>query len=391
MDKIKVLHVAEAFEGGIITLLQSITNGTSDDFQHYILYNRRKRSPKEPEALFKPGIKLVQSKHLTREISPFADLAAIKELRKVYLDIKPDVVHLHSSKAGAIGRLALDGFKVPIFYSPHGYSFLMYQCSWFERKMYYIIEKILGCRPSITVAVSKGESDLAKKVSRRVIYINNGVNTEELDRLNLDFENRPPKVRICTLGRIAPQKAPEIFNRIAKALPEVKFVWIGGGELQGELTAPNIEVTGWLPTREDALEKMMSCSVYMLTSLYEGMAFSLLEAMYFKRLCIVSRIPGNIDVIENGVTGFICGEIQEYVAVIRKLLKDGIDPGMLDRARQRVVTQLNQRVMVTKYENLYRYAAGGGRSRRVIIIAPRLCLIRINRDRCVCAAERSVA
>lgn len=348
----RVLHIIEAFCGGVLGALQTLINGMDDNVQQYILYNVREESPKNPELVFKSGVILIRSQYLTREISPKMDKAAIREVRSVFEDIKPDVVHLHSSKAGAIGRLALNGKNVPIFYSPQGYSFLMYQCSWAKRKTYYIMEKMLGCRPSVTVASCKGEYDSAKKVSRQATYIENGIDTDELDRFGLHYDDRPSEIKICTLGRIVPQKNPDLFNKIAKALPEVKFVWIGGGELQDKLTSPNIEVTGWMP-KEQALKKMMECSVFMLTSLYEGLAFSIMEAMYFKRLCIVSKIPGNIDAIENGVTGFVCGQFDEYISVIHSLLNNGIDPEMIDRARKRVEAELNQRVMSSRYEQLY--------------------------------------
>ncbi len=350
---VKVLHIIEAFAGGVLGALQTLANGLGDEFEQYILYNERAESPKEPEKLFKSGVRFIRSEHLTREISPREDLAAIREVRRIFDEIQPDVVHLHSTKAGAIGRLALDGKKTPIFYSPQGYSFLMYQCSAAKRKMYYVLEKMLGCRPSITVASCEGEYDSAKKVSRQATFINNGVNLTELDRFGLDWDKRPDEIRICTLGRVVPQKDPAMFNRIAAAFPDVKFTWIGGGELESELASPNIEITGWV-TKEQAVKRMMDSSVFMLTSLYEGLAFSIMEAMYFKRLCIVSRIPGNVDAITDGKTGYICGTFEEYCRVIRHLLDNGIDGRMTDAAHERVATELNQVVMAREYAQLYK-------------------------------------
>lgn len=350
---IKVLHIIEAFAGGVLGALQTLANGLDDDFEQYILYNERAESPSEPKKLFKSGINLIRSECLTREIIPQKDLAAIQEVRRVFDETHPDVVHLHSTKAGAIGRIALDGRKTPIFYSPQGYSFLMYQCSAAKRKMYYLMEKMLGLRPSITVASCEGEYDSAKKVSRQATYINNGVNLTELDRFGLDWDHRPEEIRICTLGRVVPQKDPAMFNRIAYAFPNVKFTWIGGGELESELTSPNIEITGWV-TKEQAVKRMMDSSVFMLTSLYEGLAFSIMEAMYFKRLCIVSRIPGNVDAIKDSKTGYICGTFEEYCQVIQSLLDNGIDGRITDAAHECVATELNQVVMAREYGALYK-------------------------------------
>ncbi len=350
---VKVLHIIEAFAGGVLGALQTLANGLDDEFEQYILYTERAESPKEAKNLFKPGISFIRSEHLTREISPKEDLAAIREVRRVFDEIQPDVVHLHSTKAGAIGRLALDGKNTPVFYSPQGYSFLMYQCSAAKRRMYYVLEKLLGSRPSVTVASCAGEYDSAKRVSRQATYINNGVNLAELDRFGLDWDLRPEEIKVCTLGRVVPQKDPAMFNRIAEAFPEVKFTWIGGGELEGELTSPNIEITGWV-AKEEAVRQMMDSSVFMLTSLYEGLAFSIMEAMYFKRLCIVSRIPGNVDAISDGKTGYICGTFEEYQKVIQNLLDNGIDSRMTDAAHERVAAELNQVVMAREYGALYK-------------------------------------
>lgn len=349
---IKVLHIVEAFSGGVLGALQTLVNGMSEDFHSYILYNARQESPLEPQKIFKPEVTLIRAQHLTREIKPKEDFAAMREVRRVFREVNPDVVHLHSTKAGAIGRLALNGKKVPIFYSPQGYSFFMPDCSESKRKMYHLLETMLGYRPSITVASCKGEYDSAKIVSRRATFINNGINTDELDHFGLDFNKRPKEISVCTLGRIVPQKAPEMFNRIAEAFPEVKFVWIGGGELREKLTSPNIEVTGWL-TKEAALNKLMESSVFMLTSLYEGLAFSIMESMYLNRLCIVSKIPGNVDAIENGKTGYVCESLDDYIHVIRQLLDNGIDSRMVEAAHARVVKELNQTVMADRYEQLY--------------------------------------
>lgn len=349
---IKVLHIVEAFCGGVLGALQGMVNGMGEGFEIYILHAVRNTTPKDIDGLFKKGTVLIRSEHLVREINPVEDLAAMREVRRVFAEVQPDVVHLHSSKAGAVGRLALNGRKVPVFYSPQGYSFLMNDCSEWKRKTYYVLEKLCGMRPSITVGSCKGEYDSARKVSRRATYIDNGINTEELERFGMDYEHRPDGVRVCTLGRIVPQKDPALFNRIAEAFPEVQFVWIGGGDEQDKLTSPNIEVTGWVE-KKDALEKMMGCSVFLLTSIYEGLAFSIMEAMYFKRLCIVSRIPGNVDAIEDGRTGYICGTFEEYVSVIRRLLEDGIEEGIPEAAHRRVAEELTQTVMAKRFEELY--------------------------------------
>lgn len=348
----RILHIVEAFSGGVFGALQVMVNGTDERHEVYILHIVRAETPKAYKEIIKPSVHFIESKYLTREISPMRDLRACAEVRRVVREVKPDVVHCHSSKAGAIGRLALNGRKIPILYSPQGYSFLMYDASRAKLAMYFAMEKLLGFRPSLTVASCAGEYDSAKRVSRRACYINNGIQTAELDRYHLDIERRPEQMTVCTLGRIVSQKNPVLFNQIAERFPDTKFIWIGGGELADRLTSPNIEITGWLP-KDKALEIMMNASVFLLTSFYEGLAFSIMEAMYLKRLCVVSKIPGNVDAIADGETGFICDTLDDYVRVLERVQREGIDERMLAAARERIVKELNQETMAARYEELY--------------------------------------
>ena len=358
----KILHIVEAFSGGVITFLQALVNGSDEKNESIILYARRDNTPDEPDKLFRPGTRLIQSEHLTRELQPTEDIAAFFEIRRVVKEVRPDVVHLHSSKAGALGRWAINGKKTPLFYTPNGYSFLMDGCSNAKRKMYFLFERLCGHRRCTTVACGAGECEQGKRVTKDITYVSNGINIQEVDELAPNITAASGKISVCTLARISRQKNPELFNKIAEAFPGVRFTWIGDGELRGCLTRPNIEVTGWLP-REKALRKVAESTVFLLPSRWEGLSLSLLEAMYLKRLCVVSRAPGNVDVIENRRTGYVCERMEDYVEVIQHLLDDGIDSRMTDAAHERVATELNQTVMVRKYDELYKKtlkSLGGG-------------------------------
>ncbi|GHN40363.1 glycosyltransferase [Lactobacillus delbrueckii] len=94
-------------------------------------------------------------------------------------------------------------------------------------------------------------------------------------------------------------------------LPNLKFLWIGDGELRSELTAPNITVTGWL-THHEALKYSLNSDTFMLTSLWEGLPMSLLEAMYMKKLYVVSDVIGNHDVINDGVNGYVYQTVNDF-------------------------------------------------------------------------------
>ena len=165
---------------------------------------------------------------------------------------------------------------------------------------------------------------------------------------------RKKRFTVFTLGRICFQKNPRLFNKIAEAMPDVRFMWIGDGEMSNELMASNIEITGWAE-RDAAIRYSLSADVFILTSLWEGLPMSLLEAMYMKKLCVVSDVIGNRDVISNGVNGYVCDCVSDYVEAIRTAQNRKCNE-IIDRAYKDSITQYNTTVMVENYVDLYRKA-----------------------------------
>ena len=286
-------------------------------------------------------------------------IKAFFEIKSIARRLKPDIIHLHSSKAGALGRIAFNGRNTPVFYTPHGYSFLMQNHSAMKRFIYKTVESVCSRRNCTTISCSEGEHKETLKLTKNATYVNNGINVEELQRL-IDqagpINDHP--LTVFTLGRVCYQKNPDLFNKIAENLPEVKFLWIGDGELRNKLTAPNIEITGWVK-REDALRYSLHGDIFLLTSLWEGLPISLLEAMYMKKLCVVNNVIGNRDVIHNGKNGFVCDNIDDFVTAIASA---GDQRKYIDNAYQDVLNKYNTKVMAASYSKIYldKYAGGGG-------------------------------
>ena len=109
-------------------------------------------------------------------------------IKKIAEKVKPDIIHLHSSKAGVIGRLAFDGKKTPLFYTPHGYSFLMQNYKPLKRLLFKSIETICAKRNCTTISCSPGEQEETLKLTKRAEYVNNGINLEELEKDLNDIE-----------------------------------------------------------------------------------------------------------------------------------------------------------------------------------------------------------
>lgn len=96
-----------------------------------------------------------------------------------------------------------------------------------------------------TISCSVGEHQETLKLTKHATYVNNGINMAELQEIVNKTDKVEHSFTVYTLGRICYQKNPTMFNTIAKLLPDVRFVWIGDGELRKELTSENIEITGW--------------------------------------------------------------------------------------------------------------------------------------------------
>lgn len=356
--KKKILFVTEALAGGILTYMADLANGLSIDFDIYIAYSTRPQTPKNFKEFFLPTVKMIQIKSFCRSINPAYDVKATIEVRKIVKNIQPDIIHLHSSKAGALGRLFLSGKKYRLFYTPHGYSFLMQDCKKFKRQFYWLLEKLCSMRKCTTISCGNGENEESLKLTKNAICIENGINIKELKTLISQAEIKKHAFTVCTVGRISYQKNPDLFNAIAKECPEIQFLWIGNGELKNNLTATNIEITGWVD-RKEVIEHVMNSDVFILTSLWEGLPISLLEAMYMKKLCIVSDVIGNKDVI-NCHNGFICKNKEQFIDAIRKAqLNDFTD--LIENAFTDICQKFNTNAMLGKYKALYGDTTGGVR------------------------------
>ncbi|MBQ9768211.1 MAG: glycosyltransferase [Lachnospiraceae bacterium] len=312
----KILHIVEAFGGGVYTFMEALLKQTSEEFEIVVAYALRPQTPVDFLERFDKKIEFIEVKHFQRSINPANDFSAGFELRQIVKRVKPDVIHLHSAKAGFLGRVFLNNRKIPTLYTPHGYAFMKKDDSFLKRMIYYGIEWMAGRSNALTVGCSKGEWEAAKKVSRKAICISNGIDYSELPEPQ--EERTSNKLLVATIGRVCYQKNPEMFNRVALAMPEADFLWVGEGDMDASLTAPNIVRTGW-KTREETLQLLNKADVFLLLSLWEGLPISLLEAMYLKKVCIVTDVVGNRDVIVHGENGYIVENDTECVGILKRI------------------------------------------------------------------------
>lgn len=356
--KKKVLIIVESFGSGVFNFLVDLVNGIDKEFDVVIAYGVREETLPNFKDYFGKNIKFIRVENFTRSINPTKDFKALKEIRKIVKEEKPDIVHLHSSKAGILGRLAVNGNKIKMFYNPHGFSFLKKDDSKLKRGIYWTIEKLTACinGKCVIVGCSQGEYKEAKKLNKRAICINNGIDikklameTDDIKLKGIDYES----LKICTIGRIGYQKNPEMFNKIAESFPKIQFTWIGEGKLKDKLTSTNVQVTGW-KERKDVLQILNNSDIFVLTSLWEGLPLSLLEAMYMKKICIVSNCIGNRDVIENGKNGYISDNLEDFIENIKIVIKNKSQNNkIISNAYNDVINKYNVERMIDEYRRIY--------------------------------------
>ena len=148
------------------------------------------------------------------------------------------------------------------------------------------------------VACSPSEARELEVAGIKALMIQNGI--APVPRCESKKNCAPWK--IIAVGRATAQKNPALFNRIAEAFAdrkEFEFIWIGDGELRGQLSSPNIQVMGW-KSQQEVLVKLREAHLYLSTSLWEGLPLSGLEAMSSGLPLLLRRCVGNVDLIQRG-------------------------------------------------------------------------------------------
>lgn len=345
MAKKKLLFIVKVMDDGVFTYIVDLTNELVESFDMYVAHKTRPRTPADYKDYFNKRIHLIKVKNFTKSISPVLDVKAFFEIKQIAKDVKPDIIHLHSSKAGALGRFVFNGKKVPLHYTPHEYSFLMQNQGEAKRAIYKAVETVCAKRSCTTISCSLGEHQETLKLTKRAKYVNNGINTGELDKVIKKIQVADHPFTVFTLDHICYQENPELLNKIALAM----LLWIGDGEMRESLAASNITITGWAD-RVEASRLSMNADLFLLTSLWEGLPISLLEAMYMEKLCVFNDAIGNHDVIENGRNGFVCRTVEEFFKGIKS-----DNRLLIDQARKDDEAEYNTVVMARSTPKAMRY------------------------------------
>ena len=115
----KILHITECLGSGVLNYIKNITAWQVAEYEVYVAYAIRPETPENFKEQFDKRVCFIYIEGFTREIDPYNDLKAFRNIKKIVKAIHPDLIHLHSTKAGIIGRWAVSCKKYKVFYSPH--------------------------------------------------------------------------------------------------------------------------------------------------------------------------------------------------------------------------------------------------------------------------------
>jgi glycosyltransferase involved in cell wall biosynthesis len=282
------------------------------------------------------------------------------------------IMHVHSVEAGLWARVAAKVAGAPVvIYTPHNIDVRNRWLQW----LYPYLERVLSFFTDMIISVN--ETDRIRLIQRRmarpekVITIYYGIDPgrftlegsqdEYKQRLGVD----PRKPLVLQMGRLREQKAPQYFLQAAaevlREIPDVEFALLGEGPLEPELRrlafelgiASNVHFLGW---REDVPEVLAATDISVLTSLWEGLPYSVLESMAAGKPVVATSVNGTTELVVNSETGFLVPPRSPH-AVAEKVITLLRDPELAatmgELGRRRVEEHFSVQAMIRKAEAVY--------------------------------------
>lgn len=367
MGKIRIMHVAQA-AGGVdryIRMLLKYLN--KDKFENILVCSQDFRKEDYEEICI-----AFEQLHMTRAIGK-NDIKTVLAVRKLIKKYKPDIVYAHSSKAGAIARLADIGIENYCIYNPHGWAFNM-GVSDRKKRMYTLIEKLAApfCDKIICISDAEKESALKNKICRedKLQVIFNGVDIEAYENgahgtVKRSDLNIPENAFVVGMvGRMCPQKAPDVFVKMAKQVKDeisnAHFIIVGSGEQEDEVEKyaedngfkDCLHITGWV---DDPMSYVELFDVACLLSRWEGFGLALPEYMMAEKPIVASRVDAIPNIVKDGENGLLV-EVNDYEAAseaVMRLYRDSELRDKLIRQSAKNVNKYDARRVSREHESVF--------------------------------------
>ena len=266
------------------------------------------------------SIDVIRIPALGRSINPIKDHRARKQLEKIIREVKPDIIHTHTFKAGYVTRMKKQ--SVPVVHTFHGHLLDDPEFSGFKSKVIVEVERKLAKNSTKLVTVGRRVADelLAQRIGHRAQYVNIPPGVIAIDvtprqqaLANLNLEDRGTPI-VGWIARVTGVKNPMRALEVADALPDTQFVMAGGGDLldQVKAAAPaNVSVIGWA----DAADVFGASDIIVSTSENEGMPVALIEAQLAGKPVVATDVGSVSEVILNHETGIVTNKNAGSIAL----------------------------------------------------------------------------
>jgi glycosyltransferase involved in cell wall biosynthesis len=371
--RLRVLLVVESSAGGtgrhVLDLAQGLIARGCDV---HLIYSTRRI-----DGTFQNRVNRIDGLHRVairmRTIMHPSDFGVVRAVKRYLREHGPfDAIHGHSSKGGAIARLAALGTDVPAFYTIHGLIMLDPGLAWWKRAVYLSIERLLSKRTAKVIAVSPEEQRAAIRLGfgeHRTAMVPNGIGAIALTprhEARRALRLSDDAFVIGFVGRLVSQKAPHVliesFAHVAMAAPNARLAMVGAGPLESELKALSEKLNVarkilWLGER-DARGVLGAFDVFAMSSRKEGLPYVVLEAMAAGLPIIATASSGVEILIEPGVNGQIVAtdDVEALSVALLRLASDQDTVARMGAASKRRAARFSIDAMVD--ETLAAYAAG---------------------------------
>jgi glycosyltransferase involved in cell wall biosynthesis len=275
------------------------------------------------------GIEVRLLKHLKRPINLLEDRHGLMECIALLRELKPDLLHLHSSKAGVIGRLAALRTGVRCLFTAHGWAFTE-GAPTLQRAYGLVLESVLCRLKGRVVTVSNYDFELAGRfhvgAAKNRFRVINGISAPGVETIS----HSPAELRIVTIGRLSSVKNHLLLLDVLAALSlPFQAQIIGEGQCREKLEqrikqlglGGRVELLGEVRQTSDYLAH---ADLFVLTSNYEGLPLSVLEAMSYGLPVIATDVGGVNEAVLHQQSGLLCkrGNVNDFVNYIERLGRD---------------------------------------------------------------------
>ena len=345
----RVLQVITLCElGGAQSVVANIANGICDN--HEVIVAAGDGDGKMWDML-DVRVKRVQCKYLKRSVSLYNDVRALLEFRKLYKKYKPDIIHLHSSKAGMLGRFAFQSKKT--VYTVHGFDSIR-----IAHRRFLMLERLMQyfCKAIVTVSCYDEKNLLAEGIKKNVSMVYNGTPVHNLNEpVPFTLPDKYKKIVLC-VARISPPKNSALFMQMASLLPEYAFVWIGNQEKVCE-HPDNVFFMGNIP---NAAKYISIADVFCLPTNYEGLPIVIIEAMSHGCPIVASDVGGVSELVHNGVNGYALeNRVEIFAEKIKYILEnEQVRDNMSKASKEMYDNSFTVDKMVDGYKAVYNKVLG---------------------------------